>query len=630
MTDLPLAADFPRPSREDWLKLVDKAIKGADFEKRLISQTADGLRIEPLYTRTAAIDGRERLVPGEAPFVRGLRPGDGGGWDLRQLIVEPDATLANAAILEELAGGATSILLQIGAPGFVGCGYEQAELSRVLDGVMLDVCPVSLVAGEYTPDAAGSLMALWRAAGLDDGRRLGAFNYDPLGTLALTGGLYHPIAKALEIAAHLARTTVAMPNVTALRADGHLWHRGGATEAQELALVAASLVAYLKACEAGGLAPTMALPQIAVTLAADADQFVTIAKMRALRKLVWRIADACGAADAAKGMTLTAETSARMMSVRDPWVNMLRTTIAAAAAAMGGADAITVLPFSSAIGKPDAFARRIARNTHHVLLEEAGLGRVADPAGGSWYVERLTDDIAARAWGEFQEIEAAGGLAAGLMSGRIQQSLGQARAKRAKLVATGRKELTGTSAFPRLGDDGVTVEPWPEAPSAASLNGTRVSPIDCARDAAPFEDLRAAADAHERVAGSAPKVFVAALGPLAANATRATWIRNFLAAGGIVGVGGESYMTSTDAGRGFAESGASVACLCSSDEVYGELGEATASLLKTAGAKTVYLAGRPKDDAALKAAGVDDFIFAGADAVALLARLHRELGVAQG
>jgi methylmalonyl-CoA mutase len=292
---------------------------------------------------------------------------------------------------------------------------------------------------------------------------------------------------------------------------------------------------------------------------------------------------------------------------------------------MGGADAITVLPFTEALGQPDAFARRIARNTHLVLMEESSLGRVADPAGGSWYVERLTDELAAKAWDTFQAIEAKAGLGAALQSGWWQGEVARVAETRAKLIATGRQELTGTSAFPRLGDDGVAVAPWP-APLPADLNGARATPMPPRRLAEPFEALRDRADSIERRTGKRPTVFLASLGPLAVHSVRTTWIRNFLAAGGIDVVASDGFTSSADAGRAYAESGAKVACICSSDAVYGELGEATASLLKTAGAARVYLAGRPKDqEAALKSAGVDDFVFAGMDAPATLARLLDEV-----
>jgi methylmalonyl-CoA mutase len=321
-----------------------------------------------------------------------------------------------------------------------------------------------------------------------------------------------------------------------------------------------------------------------------------------------------------------------MMARRDPWVNMLRTTIACAGAAFGGAEAITVLPFTWALGKPDVFARRIARNTQLVLQEESAAARVIDPAHGSWYVEALTDDLARAAWALFQEIEAqggtAGGMAAALESGFIQDKVAEVAEARAGDIAHGRVELTGVSAFPRLGDDGVTVAPHPPFDPVVK-GGTSVKALAPRRLAEPFEALRDAADACQARTGKRPQVFLACLGDLAAHAPRSTWIGNFLAAGGIEATASAPLHNSADAGAAFAASGASIACLCSSDQVYAELAEATAGALKQAGARQVLLAGRPRDqEAALKAAGVDAFIFAGGDAVATLAKLHAALELA--
>lgn len=606
--DLPLAADFPPATEAQWRSLVEKVLKGADFDRRLVSRTADGIAVKPLYTRADA-----------APVATAAARG--GTWEIRQICAEDDPARANAAILEDLAGGAAAITLQIAAPGATGLAYSGPAIARALEGVMLDVCPIHLAAGEYTPDAAGSLMALWRARGLADNQAKGGFNYDPLGTLARTGALYNSVPKSLSIAAGLVRTTQSMPGVAALLADGHVWHDAGATEAQELGLIAATVVAYLRAAETERLAPEVAWPKIAVALAIDADQFLGIAKLRAARRLLARIAEASGTGAAA--VTLAAGTSWRMMSRRDPWVNLLRTTCACATAAMGGADAITVLPYSWPAGRPDAFARRMARNTQIILAEEAGLDRVADPAAGAWSVDALTTQLAEAAWSIFQDVERKGGLARALETGDVAAMLAAAAAKRASAIATGRIDLTGTSAFPKLGDDGVKIEPWPAMPLSADLNGARMPPLPRARDSEPFEALRDAADR----ARTRPRVFLATLGPLAVHAARATFMRNYLAAGGIEAVGDEPLHSSADAGRAFAASGARVACLASSDAVYGELAEATAGVLKQAGAAAVFLAGRSKDEATLRAAGMDGFIFAGGDMIATLADLHRRLGV---
>ncbi len=481
---------------------------------------------------------------------------------------------------------------------------------------LLDACPIALDAGEYTPDAAGSLTALWRERGIGADQRLGAFNYDPIGTLAATGALYHPLPRALEIAASLALEARQQPGVTALAVNGHVWHKGGATEAQELALVLASLVAYLRACEAKGLAPHEALGSIALTLAVDADQMLGLAKFRAARRLIARVLEACGAAQAAATLMIGAETSARMMAKRDPWVNILRTTMATATAAMAGACSITVQPFTWALGKPDAFARRVARNTHHVLIEEAGLARVGDPAAGSFAIEALTTDLAATAWTLFRAIEANGGIAAGLQSGSIQNDLQTSHATRARLLAEGWIEMTGASAYPLLGTDDITVEPWPVEPLPAELNGARVTPLDMHRLSEPFEALRDRADVHATRTGTAPTIFLATLGDAADFAQRASWTRNFLAAGGIATSEGTrdqgGFSDTRELGAAFGGSGARVACLCAADATYAEIGEAAAAVLKQAGAEHVVVAGRPKDqDAGLRAAGVDAFMYAG-------------------
>jgi methylmalonyl-CoA mutase len=616
--DGPLVPEFEPPAREAWLALVAKVLKGGDFDRRLVSRTADGLAIQPLYTRPDTVEGAA-VVARTAYFP--------GGWDIRQRHAEADAKVANAAILEDLTGGATSLLLQIGAPGQAGMGYGAEALAAALKGVFLDACGLALDGGENTMDAAGSLIEIWRAANVNENQRRGAFNYDPLGVLARTGTLYYPAERSCEIAAKFANDCRTMTHVTALIADGRPYHEAGASEAQELAAMLATLVAYLRACEAAGLRPRAAFAKIGLGLAADADLFLTMAKLRAARKLVARVAEACGASHAVDKLHLAATTSERMMARRDPWVNVLRTTVACAGAAFGGADAIGVLPYTWAMGQPDAFARRIARNTHLVLQEESVLGRVIDPGHGAWFIEKLTEDLAKTAWGLFQAIEGKGGMGAALESGFLQGEIGRVAEARARDIATGRFELTGVSAFPQLAEDGVKVEPHP-IPEPVVTGGTSVAPLHPRRLAEPFERLREASDAHLARTGKRPRVFLASLGDVAVHSARSTWARNFLAAGGIEAIGGGELHNSADAGKAFADSGASVACICSSDQVYAELAEATAGALTAVGAKKVLLVGRPKaQETALKAAGVDIIIFAGCDAVEMLAQLQEALGV---
>jgi len=613
-----LAEGFPAAKVEQWRALVDKALKGADFEKRLVRRTADGLKIDPLYTRADALAGAEEALPGQAPFTRGTKAVS-GGWDIRTFHIESDPKAANTAILEDLDGGVTSIGLQVGFGN--GLAATKEALGAALDGVLLDVCPIVLVAGDAFFDAALALTGVWDARGVKAAERQGSFGADPIGTLAMTGRLSESLDTSLARAVALMKITAASPRVQAMTADGVVAHVAGASEAQELAVMLSTLVAYLRAAEKGGLTPAEALPKINVSLAADIDEFSTIAKLRAARRLIWRVADACGAGDAAASVTINCPTSYRMMAKRDPWTNILRTTIACTGAALGGADAIVVLPFTFALGKPDAFARRVARNIQIVCQEESHLGRVTDPAGGSWYVENLTEDMAKKAWAIFQDIEGRGGMAAALTSGYIQDIIAKTADARANDIATLRQELTGVSAFPLLGDDGVHAEAWPTVAAQSDKAAVEVKPLKPHRLGEAFEALRDAADAHGGF-----KIFAASLGEIADHNIRTTWIKNYLAAGGITALISDGYKTPEDAAAAFKASGATAACICSSDAVNAALAQPTVEALKKAGAKLVLMAGRPGDaEAALKAAGVDQFLFAGADAVATLKGLQERL-----
>ncbi|HUS96881.1 MAG TPA: methylmalonyl-CoA mutase family protein, partial [Hyphomicrobiaceae bacterium] len=358
----------------------------------------------------------------------------------------------------------------------------------------------------------------------------------------------------------------------------------------------------------------------------DTDLFLNAAKLRAARRIIARIAEASNAS--ADAMHITAATSERMMAKRDPWTNMLRTSAACAGAAFGGADAITVLPYTWALGTPDSFARRIARNTQLVLQEESALGRVVDPAGGSWYVEKITDDLARKAWELFHEIEAKGGAADALSSGFIQDEITRVAQVRNKAVAAGAKLLTGISVFPLLADDGVKVSPHPIAP--AHSEPRQVPSLTPHRLGEAFEELRDAADAVLAKTGQRPRVFLANLGEIVDHNARSTWVWNFLAAGGIDALNSDGFTDTTAAVAAFKDSAASVACLCSSDAIYANEGAAAATALKAAGAKTILMVGRPGDnEPALRSAGVDDFLFAGQNEIAKLKDLHKIVGIAE-
>ncbi|MEU6467775.1 methylmalonyl-CoA mutase family protein [Streptomyces massasporeus] len=593
---LELAGEFPDVPHEQWQRLVagvlrksGKDVEGAEAEHALSTALEDGLRTRPLYT--AHDSAPEPGLPGFAPFVRGGRAEGNtvGGWDVRQRHTVSDRD----AVLGDLENGVTSLWLTVGEGGI-----PLPDLGRVLDGVYLDLAPVVLDAGRDAEPAARELLRVYEERGVARDAARGNLGADPLGHEARTGQRCDT-APAAELARLCAGE---YPGLRALTVDALPYHEAGGSAAQELGCSLATGVAYLRELAGAGLDVEQACAQLEFRYAATADQFLTIAKLRAARRLWARVAEVCGAPGAGAQLQ-HAVTSPVMMTRRDPWVNMLRSTIATLAAGAGGADAVTVLPFDHALGLPDAFARRIARNTSTILIEESHLARVIDPAGGSWYVERLTDELAHAGWEFFQRIERLGGMPAALRSGDLERDLAETWQARAGLLAKRREPITGVSEFPFLAEKPVVRADAPE-PRSGGLPRVR-------RDEA-YEALRARSDAHLAATGSRPRIFLAALGPAAAHTARLTFASNLFQAGGI-----EPVTEGT-----FEESGATEAVLCSSDALYAEQAEAAVQDLKAAGARQVFLAGRPGDHP-----GVDAYVFAGCDAVAVLSATLDRMGV---
>src|ERR1700754_3509488 len=615
--DLRLAADFAPASYEDWRKLVDGVLKGAPFEK-LAGKTSDGLKIEPIYQRARGatpIAGRAGAAP----------------WRIMQRIDPPDAAAANAQALDDLENGANGLELEFASgPGARGFGIADAAketLARVLDGVFFDVgiaIALNMVLGRE--NAGMNLADVVEARGFEPAKVDIRFNYQPLSTMAVRGATPAPWPEMAPPFARMIRDLAdrGFSGPFAL-ADGRPVHDAGGSEAQELACALAVAVAYLRALEAGGIALKVARAAISFRLAADADQFLTMAKFRALRLLWARIEESCGLTP--RPVFIAAETAWRMLTQRDPYVNMLRATMATFSAGLAGADSICVLPHTLALGLPDAFARRAARNTQLVLLEESNLAKVADPAAGSGGIEALTQELCVAAWALFQEIEKAGGGFAALEQNLIQTKVAATRAVREANIARRKEVQTGASEFPNLHEAQVAVldaKPAELAPHGETkITFDALAPM---RLATPFELLRDKSDDILKKAGARPKVFLTNLGTPADFTARATFAKSFFETGGIEAIDTEGFSDPAALGAAFKTSGAALACLCSSDKVYAEQAAAAAKALQAAGAKHIYLAGRPgEQEAALRAVGVNDFVFAGGDALAALQEAWRRM-----
>ncbi|MET0145272.1 MAG: methylmalonyl-CoA mutase family protein [Ilumatobacteraceae bacterium] len=592
--DLVLAGEFPQPDEDRWLAAVAGALdrKGGLTPEaaiaRLRSTTYDGITIEPLYTASDAPDGRTVPITTQR---------DGGGWDVRQLV---DAAAGGGRAVTELERGATSILLDVTSLATV----DADALAAALDGVLLDLAPVALRAGGRWTAAAEALVALFERAGLDPAAGAGSLGADPIGVAAMDGGTPAP-GELDAVAAWIARLGGDRPALRVVTVDGTRYHEAGASDGQELGCTIAAGVELLRALDARGVDVSGAFGRIELRLAATADQFATIAKFRAARVVWARIADALGHPAAASTTPIHAVTSTAMMTAYDPWVNALRSTVACFAAGVAGADAVTVLPHDQLRGdEATELGRRVGRNTQSILLRESHLGTVIDPAGGSWYVERLTDELADAAWACFQQIEEAGGLLAAAAAGIVAEQLGATRSAREHDIDTRAAPLTGVTEFPNID------EPSPSDTAVATPG----------RWASKIEELRRRVDRATTARGTRPAVFLATIGSPASFTPRYTFAKNLLEVGGLATIAGPVTDDPAEIAHAFTTVGATVACLCSSDAVYAEKAADVAKALDVAAAEVVYIAGKPQ-------AGIERSLAMGSDVHEILADLLDRLQV---
>jgi methylmalonyl-CoA mutase len=488
-------------------------------------------------------------------------------------------------------------------------GVTPGELKRLLSGVYLDLVPVVLDAGADYVQACDGLLALVDQPA--DQRNTVSID---LGADPLTAKLSGRGAPSMEQVVAIATRVAGNHGVRPITVDGPTFHNLGANATWELAGSIAAAVAYLRVLTGSGIAAGAALRQISFRLAADDDQFMTIAKMRAARQLWARVAEVVG--DPEGGAAIVhAETSLPMMTQRDPWVNLLRCTLAAFGAGVGGADTVLAFPFDVAIpggfpGVASGFARRIARNTQLLLLEESHVGQVLDPAGGSWFVEDLTEQLAQQAWQQFQAIEARRGF----VDARdyVAEQIAGVAARRADDIAHRRTAVTGVNEYPYL-----TEPPLPQGDSSDVGNLPRY--------AAGFEALRDRSDAYLARTGSRPRALLLPLGPLAEHNIRATFAANLLASGGIEAIN-PGPVDASRVASAVADAGSpTVAVICGTDKRYHDEAAAVVEAVRSAGVSRVYLAG-PEQALGDTGPRPDEFLTAKIDAVEALSNLLTGLG----
>jgi len=702
----PSFTEFPATDYNTWREAAEAALKGGSFEKRLITKTHEGIELQPMYR---AEDGaglpHMGSQPGFAPFVRGTEPlgYKRQPWEVSQEVGDATPEAFNQALRADLERGQTAVNMQLDLATLLGKDADAAEpglvgkaglsisclddLTEALKGVDLEQTPIIIQTGASGLPLLSMVLAMLEKQGRSGAKLRGCISGDPLGELAGWGRLPRSLSGAYEDMAQLTRWAAAeAPGLRTVLVRGHPYHDGGGNALQELAFSLATGVEYLRELQARGVSIDQAAPRVLFAFSLGSNLFMEIAKLRAARMLWAKVVAAFGGSEDARKMHIHTRTSVWNKTLYDPDVNMLRATTEAFSGVLGGCDSLHIGPKDEIARVPSDFSRRVARNTHTVLREEAGLTRAVDPAGGSWYVENLTDTLARKTWDLFREVEKQGGMAKALSAGFPQQQIATVSDRRAKAYAQRLDIFVGTNMYPNHTDDPLTPETIDHAAlqqerttklkafrqtldagacrdaldkmaqaapdqrvkaavAAAAAGATLndlcntlaageqsdplLEPVAIKRGAEPFEALRQHSEAYAKRTGSLPKVFLANMGPIPQHKARADFSRGFLQVGAFEVIGNDGFETTDQACQAAIDSGAGAVVICSTDKTYPDLMPDLVKGLKAAKPDTLVLvAGYPADHIkAFEAAGVDDFIHLRANCYELLNKLQTKMGV---
>lgn len=629
-----LPANLTENTRDAWRAAVEKSLNGRSLESALASTTYDGITIKPLYDQTDLEGSAAAPILKNRNGAESARP-----WEMLQLIDIPGAKAANEQIKKDIAGGAGGLYLSISTDIPYASSTltlrEQADMAALFDGVDLKGKALYLSNGYEGLLCAANLMNHFEAEG--NPPEGGSFGFDPLSLFAAMGAFPDPVDEAISNWTDAAHAITASDiNMNCFMASGQTWQQAGASEAMELGFTLASALYYVRMLEASGMSLDESFKAVDFSLIVTGDIFLSTAKLRAMRLLWGRI---CEEAKVTPSARLLAKMSYRDLAMRDPETNMLRATAATVAAGLGNADALVLLPYSSAHGLAAPKARRLALNTQIIAQEESHIGTIEDPASGSWYVESLTSELAAKAWAYFQQVEQGGGMPAMLRKGKIKALIEPVSAARDNDVSTGKKVITGLNSFPNINEQPPELAaedkagshtayelPDPADEGAITLklagNGERFADLKQnlangesyfallealegpqslitmlgdvnSRLATNIESLRSVSDYIKVETGARPSVFIANLGRPSDFTARATWARSYFETGGIEALSNDGFADRKALIESFKSSGAKIACLCSTDDVYMEEAVETAQQLKAAGAHGVYMVARP-------------------------------------
>lgn len=682
-------SQFEIPSYEKWREVTEKSLKGASFEKKLLTHTYEGITLQPMYQRKDIEDlPFIQSLPGEAPFLRSTtKIQQEKPWEISQELDISTPEMFNEVALHDLERGQTTLNIvidqitkegknpaqfasEVGRDGLIIHSLKDIEIA--LQNIDLEKTPVHIEAGANSLPLLSQILAYVHNQNTNIS---GCIGMDPIGELIANGSLPLKLSKCYEIMADVTKwANEHMPNLQTMIVSGNVYHNGGSNAVQELAFALATAVEYLAQLTSRGIAIDDTASSIRFVFSIGSNYFMEIAKLRAARVLWAKIVAAFGGNEQAQKIYIHARTAKWTKTKYDPYVNMLRATSEAFAAAVGGANSIHVSPFDEPIQKSTSFSRRIARNASIILQEEAQIGKTIDPAGGSWYVEKLTDELATKTWELFQDVEQRGGMIECLKQGFPQKLVAEIREQRWKNVEIRKDIFVGTNMYPNVNEKPIEIKPEDDteqikayldevksspsmsiqfaegslteqairfAQEGASISDIATSlqtnesdltvePIVATRATVKYEQLREATDQYVEKTGSRPKVFLANLGPIPSHKARSDFAAGFVEVASFEALRNDGFESVEECVNSAIESGAQITVICGNDENYQKYAKELAQQLKEKMENmTVLLAGKPdkEDEEAYRVAGIDDFIHIRANCYEVLRKLQVEKGV---
>ncbi|MBU8904988.1 acyl-CoA mutase large subunit family protein [Desertibacillus haloalkaliphilus] len=691
--DLEQFWEFPIPTYEEWRKVTEKSLKGASFEKKLITKTYEGIDLQPMY-RDEDLPDQENLsqLPGHRPYTRGTQVTE-KAWEVAQEIAVSTPIAFNEVSRHDLSKGQTVLNIRLDKVTRAGKNANEdqenvgvdglsvstlADVKQALSNIDLGSVPVHIDSGEVSVPILTLVAAYLQEQKVKEVK--GCIGMDPIAELVSTGSLSYDLDTAYDLMADVtAWAKQQAPELQTILVKGHPYHDGGGSAVEEVAYALATATEYVAALQERGMDVNDIAPRIRFSFSIGSDYFIEVAKLRAARTLWSTIVKAFVGNKEAQKMIIHGRTSAWTKTVYDPYVNMLRGTSEAFAAAVGGVDSLHVSPFDEPIQKSTAFSRRIARNTQIILQQEAHITKTADPAGGSWYVEVLTDELANKIWSVFQDIEATGGIIQALQSGQPQAKVAEVREKRAKNIEHRKDKFVGTNMYANMTEKPVNIKPEDDQSAIANhiaaveqagrvynlvevkqatgtdrieqairaakegatiadlaealgktTNSIEVTAIPQGRGAEKFEQLRKKTEEMYEKTGKRPQVFLANLGPIPSHKARADFITGFFEVGGFEVIKNDGFDQANEAAEAALEANAEIVVICGKDESYQEMVAPITKQVKESKSETsVFLAGKPseEDRALFEAAGLDGFIHIGSNCYEVLAKLQQEKGV---